>query len=75
MYVYNIYIYLRYIYIDIFRPHEPLRLQPTVAPPCGGLPWGGHSLRPAQVAREDHCVSNLRTNVMDPPQSMEGAFS
>ena len=62
------YLYIAYIYIDILGanighwscslrwPHR--RRRSTV---------GGHSLRPAQVAREDHCVSNLRTKVMDPP--------
>ena len=75
MYVYNIYIYLRYIYIDIFRPHEPLRLQPTVAPPCGGLPWGGTAYARPRWPAKTIASPIYEPTLWPPPQSIGGAFS
>ena len=56
------------------QPQWPLRLQPPVAPPCGGLLRGGHSLplgKPAKTIASPIYEPPLWT----PPQSMGGAFS
>ena len=66
------YMYTKYILY--MQPQLPLRLQPPVAPPCGGLLRGGHSLplgRPAKTIASPIYEPPLWT----PPQSMGGAFS